>query len=137
MSAPDRRAMVERPGVDLSVRRRCALLNLARSGVQRPRPVIGADDPALLHRIDELHLELPFCGSRRMSFELNKEARGVNRKRVQRLMRAMGIETLVPRPGTSKPAPGHKIYPCLLRGPAIAEPNRSLPRRRPGRGRPR
>ncbi len=56
-------------------------------------------------------------------FELNKEGRGVNRKRVQRLMRVMGIEALVPRPGTSKPAPGHKIYPYLLRGLAIAEPN--------------
>ena len=123
MSAPDRRAMVERPGVDLSVRRQCALLNLARSGVYRPKPVIGAGDLALMRRIDELHLELPFYGSRRMTFELNKEGRGVNRKRVQRLMRVMGIEALVPRPGTSKPAPGHKIYPYLLRGLAIAEPN--------------
>jgi putative transposase len=123
MSAPDRRAMVERPGVDLSVRRQCALLNLARSGVYRPKLVIGAGDLGLMRRIDELHLELPFYGSRRMTFELNKEGRGVNRKRVQRLMRVMGIEALVPRPGTSKPAPGHKIYPYLLRGLAIAEPN--------------
>jgi putative transposase len=123
MSAPDRRAMVERPGVDLSVRRQCSLLNLARSGVYRPKPVIDADDLAVMRRIDELHLELPFYGSRRMTFELNKEGRGVNRKRVQRLMRVMGIEALVPRPGTSKPAPGHKIYPYLLRGLAIAEPN--------------
>jgi putative transposase len=115
--------MVERPGVDLSVRRQCSLLNLARSGVYRPKPVIDADDLAVMRRIDELHLELPFYGSRRMTFELNKEGRGVNRKRVQRLMRVMGIEALVPRPGTSKPAPGHKIYPYLLRGLAIAEPN--------------
>lgn len=91
MSAPDRRAMVERPGVDLSVRRQCTLLNLARSGVYRPKPVIDADDLAVMRRIDELHLELPFYGSRRMTFELNKEGRGVNRKRVQRLMRVMGI----------------------------------------------
>src|SRR5258708_14263032 len=76
-----------------------------------------------MRRIDELHLELPFYGSRRMTFELNKEGRGVNRKRVRRLMRVMGIEALVPRPGTSKPAPGHMIYPYLLRGLAIAEPN--------------
>ena len=122
MSAADRRALVERPGVDLSVRRQCALLNLARSGVYRPKPVIEAGDLALMRRIDELHLELPFYGSRRMTFELNKEGRGVNRKRVQRLMRVMGIEALVPRPGTSKPAPGHKIYPYLLRL-AITEPN--------------
>ena len=123
MSVPDRRAMVERPGEDLSVRRQCALLNLARSGVYRPKPVTAADDLALMRRIDELHLELPFYGSRRMMFELNKEGRGVNRKRVQRLMRVMGIEALVPRPGTSKAAPGHKIYPYLLRGVAITEPN--------------
>jgi putative transposase len=123
MRAPDRRAMVERPGKDLSVRRQCTLLNLARSGVYRPKRVIGADDLALMRRIDELHLELPFYGSRRMMLELNKEGRGVNRKRVQRLMRVMGIEALVPRPGTSKAAPGHKIYPYLLRGLTITEPN--------------
>jgi putative transposase len=123
MSVRDRRAMVDRPGEDLSVRRQCALLNLARSGVYRPKPVTAADDLVLMRRIDELHLELPFYGSRRMMFELNKEGRGVNRKRVQRLMRVMGIEALVPRPGTSKAAPGHKIYSYLLRGLAIAEPN--------------
>lgn len=124
MRAADRRAMVERPGKDLSVRRQCALLNLARSGIYRPKPAVAASDLAVMRRIDELHLELPFYGSRRMTFELNKEGRGVNRKRVQRLMRLMGIEALVPRPGTSKAAPGNKIYPYLLRGLAIVEPNR-------------
>jgi putative transposase len=123
MSVPERRAMVDRGAEDLSVRRQCALLNLARSGVYRPKPVTGPDDLVLMRRIDELHLELPFYGSRRMMFELNKEGRGVNRKRVQRLMRMMGIEALVPRPGTSKAAPGHRIYPYLLRGVTIAEPN--------------
>ena len=123
MSAPDRRAMVERPGKELSVRRRCALVGVARSGVYRPKPVTRADDLAVMRRIDELHLELPFYGSRRMTFELNKEGRGVNRKSVRRLMRVMGIEALVPRPGTSKAAPGHKIYPYLLRGLKIVEPN--------------
>src|ERR1700675_4405662 len=103
MRAPNRRAMVELPGKDLSVRRQCTLLNLARSGIYRPKSVTGADDLALMRRIDELHLLLPFYGSRRMMFELNKEGRGVNRKRVRRLMRVMGIEALVPRPGTSKP----------------------------------
>jgi putative transposase len=123
MRAPERRAMVERAAKDLSVRRQCMLLNLARSGVYRPKSVTGADDLALMRRIDELHLLLPFYGSRRMTFELNKEGRGINRKRVRRLMRVMGIEALVPRPGTSKAAPGHKIYPYLLRGLAIAESN--------------
>jgi len=123
MSAPDRRAMVERPAENLSVRRQCALLNVARSGVYRPKAEPDVDDLALMRRIDELHLELPFYGSRRMTFELNREGCGVNRKRVRRLMRVMGIEALVPRPGTSKAAPGHKIYPYLLRGLAITEPN--------------
>ena len=93
------------------MRRQCALVGVARSGVYRPKPVAEADDLAVMRRIDELHLELPFYGSRRMTFELNKEGRVVNRKRVQRLMRVMGIEALVPRPGTSKAVPGHKIYP--------------------------
>ena len=95
MSAPERRAMVERPGTDLSVRRRCALVGVARSAIYRPKPVTGADDLAVMRRIDELHLELPFYGARRMTFELNEEGCGINRKRVQRLMRVMGIEALV------------------------------------------
>jgi len=123
MSVPERRAMVERSGEDLSVRRQCMLLNLARSGVYRPGPATRADDLAMMRRIDELHLKWPFYGSRRMVFELNQAGHGINRKRVQRLMRVMGIEALVPRPGTSKAAPGHKIYPYLLRGVSITEPN--------------
>ena len=80
-------------------------------GIYRPKRVAGADDLAVMRRIDELHLELPFYGSRRMTFELNKEGRGVNRKRVRRLMRLMGIEALVPRPGTSKVRPGTRYTP--------------------------
>ena len=123
MSAPERRALVERRAEELSVRRQCELLNLARSGVYRPKAAPSADDLALMRRIDELYLEKPFYGSRRMTFELNEEGRGVNRKRVQRLMRLMGLEGLVPRPGTSNAAPGNKTYPYLLRGVAISEPN--------------
>ena len=123
MSAPARRAKVERSGAELSVRRQCALLNVARSGVYRARSETSADDLAEMRRIDELYLEKPFYGSRRMTFDLNEEGRGVNRKRVQRLMRLMGLEGLVPRPGTSQAAPGNKIYPYLLRGVSITEPN--------------
>ena len=123
MSAPERRAMVDRDKDDLSVRRQCELLDLPRSGVYRPKSATPADDLALMRRIDELHLELPFYGSRRMMFALNAEGQKVNRKRVQRLMRLMDIEALAPRPGTSKAAPGNKIYPYLLRGVAITEPN--------------
>ena len=102
--------------------RQCALLNVARSGVYRTQPETSAEDLTLMRRIDELYLEKPFYGSRRMAFDLNEEGRGVNRKRVQRLMRLMGLEGLVPRPGTSKTAPG-KIYPYLLRGVSITEAN--------------
>ncbi len=123
MSAPDRRAMIDPAKDDLSVRRQCELLQLPRSGVYRRKSEASADDLASMRRIDELHLKLPFYGSRRMTFELNGEGHVINRKRVQRLMRVMGIVALVPRPGTSKPAPGHKIYPYLLRGLAITEPN--------------
>ena len=76
MSVPERRAMVERPSENLSVRRQCVLLNLARSGVYRPVPVTSADDLALMRRLDELHLKWPFYGS------LNQAAHGINRKRV-------------------------------------------------------
>jgi len=92
MLCAKRRAMVERLGENLSVRRQCALLNLERSGVYRPGPVAGADDLAMMRRIDELHLKWPFYGSRRIAFELNQAGHGINRKPVQRLMRVMGIE---------------------------------------------
>jgi putative transposase len=115
--------MIDPTNGNLSVRRQCELLQLSRSGVYRPKSAAAANDLAVMRRIDELHLDLPFYGSRRMTFELNGEGHAINRKRVQRLMRVMDIAALVPRPGTSKPAPGHKIYPYLLRGMAITEPN--------------
>jgi putative transposase len=115
--------MIDPANDNLSVRRQCQLLQLTRSGVYRPKSETTANDLALMRRIDELHLELPFYGSRRMVLELNDTGPTVNRKHVQRLMRMMGIVALVPRPGTSQPAPGHKIYPYLLRGVAITEPN--------------
>lgn len=121
MTIPERRAMVERPGETLSVRRQCELLNLARSGVYRSELVTSSDDRAMMRRIDELHPKWPFYGSRRMVFELNQAGYGINRKHVQRLM--LGIEALAPRPGTSKAASGHKIYPYLLRAVSITEPN--------------
>src|SRR5258705_9555403 len=102
MRVPERRAMVERPGENLSVRRQCALLNLARSGVYRPGPVTGADDLALMRRIDELHLKWPFYGSRRKGFGLNPAGPSVKRKRAEKLMRAVGVRALVPPPRPSK-----------------------------------
>ena len=126
MSLPARRAMINPAKSDLSVRCQRELLALARSSVYRPKSATATHDLALMRRIDELHLKLPFYGSRRMMFELDKESPKVNRNHVRRLMRLMGIVALVPRPGTSKPAPGHKIYPYLLRGMAITEPSHVL-----------
>jgi len=124
MSTPDRRALVDRGHGELSVRRQCQLLGIARSGIYRLRPAANDDDdPALLRRIDELFTTWPFLGSRRMTAMLRAEGHAVNRKRVQRLMRSIGIAALGPKPRTTKPAPGHKIFPYLLRGLAIERPN--------------
>jgi putative transposase len=123
MSAPDRRALVDRGHGTLSVRRQCALLSLARSGVYRPPRPTGENDLALMRRIDELFTAWPFLGSRRMALLLDADGWPVNRKRMQRLMRRMGIAALGPKPRTTKPAPGHKIFPYLLRNLAIDRPN--------------
>jgi len=123
MSKPDREAMLDRDCVDLSMRRQCALLRLARSGVYRRKAAPDPDDLAVMRRIDELYLAMPFCGSRKMVVALRAEELQVNRKRVRRLMRLMGLEALVPKPGTSKASPQNKIYPYLLRGVTIDRPN--------------
>ena len=123
MSASDRRGLIDRGAPSLSIRRQCALLGVARSGVYRaPRPA-NDNDLALMRRIDELYTAWPFLGSRRMMALLRAEGHGINRKRVQRLMRQMGIAALGPKPRTSKPAPGHKIFPYLLRNLVIERPN--------------
>src|ERR1700731_5449386 len=92
MNVPERRAMVERPGENLSVRRQCALLNLARSGVYRPGPVTGADDLALMRRIDELHLKWPFYGSPRKGVAINQAGHRGQPKRRGGVRAAVGRE---------------------------------------------
>jgi putative transposase len=124
MSKPDREALLDRGHPTLSVRRQCALLGLSRSGVYRPQaPANDEADLSLMRRIDELFLAHPFLGSRRVAALLRAEGEPINRKRVQRLMRQMGIAALGPKPNTSKPAPGHKVYPYLLRDLRIDRPN--------------
>ena len=123
MSTPDRRAKLDRDHPVLSIRRQCGMLGLARSGVYRlPRPA-NDDDLGLMRRLDELFTRWPFLGSRRMAAMLRAEGIPINRKRVQRLMRRMGIAALGPKPRTTKPAPGHTIYPYLLRELTIERPN--------------
>jgi putative transposase len=123
MSAPDRKQLLDREHGRLSIRRQCQLLSIARSGVYRELRPANDNDLALMQRLDELFTAWPFLGSRRLAALLRAEGHVINRKRVQRLMRKMGIAALGPKPRTTKPAPGHKIYPYLLRGMTIDRPN--------------
>lgn len=108
---------------DLSVVRQAKVLNLARSTVYyEPRPV-SAEELALMRRLDELHLDYPFAGARMLRSLLRREGARVGRRHVATLMKRMGIEAIYRRPNTSKSAPGHKIYPYLLRGLKIERPN--------------
>ena len=111
------------PEHKLPIRRQAELLEISRSTVYyRPRPVSDAD-LMLMRRIDELHMNYPFAGSRMLRDMLSQQGLEVGRRHVRTLMRRMGIETLYRKPNTSKPAPGHRIYPYLLRGLSITRPN--------------
>ena len=114
--------MIARGG-ELPVTRQAQLLSLGRSSVYyTPRPVSDRD-LVLMWRIDELHLQLPFYGSRKLADQLQREGHQVGRRHVVTLMRRMGIEALYRRPRTSLPARGAAIYPYLLSGLAIERPN--------------
>jgi len=107
----------------LSVTRQAQLLGISRGSLYYlPRPVSEAD-LALMRRLDELHLEHPFMGARMLRDQLQREGIKVGRKHVTTLMQRMGIAALAPQPGTSKRAPGHKIYPYLLRKLPITRAN--------------
>jgi putative transposase len=108
---------------ELPLRRQAQVLKLSRSSLYyRPQPVSAAD-LAIMRRIDELHLEHPFAGSRMLRDLLRGEGVQIGRQRVITMMRRMEIEAIYRRPNTSKPAPGHRIYPYLLRGLAVDRPN--------------
>ena len=118
----ERKAMIDR-GHDLPLGRQAALLKLGRGSLPyAPRPVPAAD-LVIMRRIDALHLDDPFTGSRMLRDLLRGEGVAIGRDRVATMMRRMGICALYRRPNTSKPAPGHKIYPYLLRGLAVERPN--------------
>ena len=107
----------------LPVTRQAKALGVSRSSVYYiPRPV-PAEDLRLMRRLDELHLDHPYAGARMLRDLLRREGVAVGRRHVSTLMKRMGIEAIYRRPNTSKPAPGHKIYPYLLRGVKIARPN--------------
>ena len=107
----------------LPLTRQARVLKLSRSSLYyRPRPVSGAD-LSIMRRLDELHLDYPFAGSRMLRDLLRGEGVEVGRRRVATMMRRMGIEAIYRRPNTSKTSPGHKVYPYLLRGITIDRPN--------------
>jgi len=107
----------------LPITQQCRLLEVARSSFYYRLKPIPEADLELMRRIDEIHLKLPFYGSRRIRDRLQDDGYYVNRKRVQRLMRQMGIAALHPKRNTSKPRKGHKIYPYLLKALTIDRPN--------------
>ena len=108
---------------ELSLTRQAQALGISRSSLYyQPRPVSDAD-LALMRRIDELHLDYPFAGSRMLQALLLSEGHAVGRLHVSTLMKRMGIEAIYRRPNTSRPAPGHKIHPYLLRHLPVVRPN--------------
>jgi putative transposase len=108
---------------DLSITRQAKVLNISRGSVYYlPRPV-SESDLAIMRKLDRLHTEFPFAGSRMLQRLLAADGCKIGRRHVRTLMRRMGIEALYRRPRTTKPEPGHKIYPYLLRGIEITRPN--------------
>ena len=108
---------------ELPITKQVKALGISRGSIYYlPRPVSPAD-LAVMRRMDELHLEFPFAGSRMLRDLLNQEGVQIGRCHVATLMKRMGIEALYRKPNTSKPMPGHKIYPYLLRGMTIDRPN--------------
>lgn len=111
----------DHPGLSLSGQ--CSILGISRSSVYYKKRSVREEDLQLMRLIDEQYLKTPFYGSRSMRNYLRRLGHKINRKRVQRLMRLMGLEAVYPKPKTSKPHPEHKIYPYLLRNLSIDHPN--------------
>ena len=123
MSLAQRRKMVHREHPSLSMTRQCALLGVSRSGLYYRARGTSEEDLALMEAMDRQYLETPFFGSRRMRVWLERGGMVVGRKRVQRLMCTMGLRAIYRGPGTSRPAPEHRVYPYLLRNVQITQPN--------------
>ena len=107
----------------MSVRRQCELLGLSRSSLYYEPAGETAENLRLMRLIDEQYTARPFYGSRRMTVWLTEQGEEVNRKRVQRLMRVMGLEAIYPKPRLSPAGKGHRIYPYLLRGVTVERPD--------------
>ena len=124
MSPSRRRKMVDREHPKLPIVRQCALLGVSRSSLYyRPKGDSEAD-LSLMREMDRQYLETPFYGSRRMKAWLDRQGTSVSRKRVQRLMRVMGLQAIYRHPRASQPAPEHRVYPYLLRNAKVTRPNK-------------
>jgi putative transposase len=116
--------MVEPTNKKIGIANQCRALNINRSTFYYKKKPVKSEDLDLMRQIDQQYLEHPSFGSRSMRRFLERKGNIINRKRVQRLMRQMGIEAIYPKPRTSIPNPEHKVYPYLLRGMDIAIPNK-------------
>ncbi len=123
MNQITRLSLVDRSDADLSIVAQCRLLQVARSTLYDRAAPVSADDLRLMRCLDEQYLATPFYGSRRMVAVLRRSGEVVNRKRVRRLMRLMGLEAIYQKPNTSRRHPEHKVYPYLLRDLLIDRPN--------------
>ena len=115
--------MVDHRYPSLSIVRQCRLLDISRSGLYYQPKGPADEDMALMKLIDRQYLATPFYGARKIAAWLKSQHYSVNRKRVRRLMQVMGIRAIYRRPKTSQPAPGHKVYPYLLKDLEITRPN--------------
>ena len=117
------RPLVEPDHPELSVRRQCELLGLCRASLYYEPAAETVENLRLMRLLDREYTAHPFLGSRRLTAWLQEQGESVNRKRVQRLMRLMGLEAIYPKPRLSAARAGHRVYPYLLRGVAIERPD--------------
>ena len=123
MTPAQRRELVDRQQRSLSIVRQCALLGVSRSSLYYRAKETSQKDLSLMRKLDRQYLETPFYGSRRMRASLERQGLPVSRRRVQRLMRIMGLRAVYRQPRTSQPAPERRVYPYLLRDLTITRPN--------------
>ena len=123
MTPAQRRELVDRRHRSLSVVRQCQLLGVSRSSLYYRAKGTSQQDLSLMRELDRQHLETPFYGSRRMRASLERQGMPVSRKRVQRLMRLMGLRAIYRQPRTSHPAPERRVYPYLLKDMTINRAN--------------
>lgn len=120
----ERATLVDRNCPSLPLGRQCELLAIPRGSLYYPPLIVSAEDEVLMRRLDEMYTKHPFYGSRRLAKVLSQELnQSINRKRIQRLMREMGIEAIYPKPSLSKNKAFHPAYPYLLKGLNIIRPN--------------